>query len=76
MSDGFRNTFGKQPSDGEGGENEVGRALLVGVVGGLLSAAGYFVYRRLPDEHKERLHEQVRGAVAQKVNEIRQNFNI
>lgn len=77
MSDGYKNAFGKQPSnDGDGGDNEVGRALLVGVVGGLLSAAGYFVYRRLPDEHKERLHEQVRGAVAQKVNELRQNFNI
>ena len=56
--------------------NEVGKALLVGLVGGLVSAAGYFVYRRLPDEQKERLHSQVRGMVADKVNELRQNFNI
>lgn len=58
------------------GDNEVGKALIVGLVGGLVSAAGYFVYRRLPDEQKERLHNQVRGMVADKVNELRQNFNI
>jgi len=78
MSDGYQNAFGQPgPSNNGGGdENEVGKALLVGLVGGLVSAAGYFVYRRLPDEQKARLHEQVRGAVAQKVNELRQNFNI
>ncbi len=75
MTDGYQNPFGKQPNNGDG-DNEVGRALLVGLVGGLLSAAGYFVYRRLPDEQKERLHSQVRGMVADKVNELRQNFNI
>jgi len=55
---------------------EAGRALLVGLLGGLLSAAGYLVYRRLPEDQKERLHTQVRGAVAQRINEIRANFNI
>ena len=34
------------------------------------------VYRRLPDEQKERLHAQVRSAVQQRVNELRQNFNL
>lgn len=57
-------------------DNEVGRALIVGLVGGLVSAAGYFVYRRLPDEQKERLHGHVRTLVAEKVNELCQNFNI
>ncbi len=67
--------FGNEPPhDGE--ENEVGKALLVGVLGGLVSAAGYLIYRRLPDEQKERLHAQVRTAVADRINEIRQNFNI
>lgn len=60
----------------DNGDGEVGKALLVGLVGGLISAAGYFVYRRLPDEQKERLHTQVRGMVADKVSELRQNFNI
>ena len=34
------------------------------------------VYRRLPDEQKERLHAQVRTLVAQRITELRQNFNI
>ncbi len=54
---------------------EVGKALIVGLLGGLISAAGYMVYRRLPDEQKEKLHSQVRSAVAQRVSELRQNFN-
>lgn len=63
--------------DGDGeGAGELGKALVVGLLGGLLSAAGYMVYRRLPDEQKERLHSQVRSVVQQRVNEIRQNFNI
>ena len=65
------------PHDGTDQEgSEVGKALLVGVLGGLVSAAGYFVYRRLPDEQKDRLHSQVKTLVAQRISEIRQNFNI
>ena len=55
---------------------EVGKALLVGLLGGLVSAAGYMIYRRLPDEQKERLNAQVRTVVQARINEIRQNFNI
>ena len=62
----------KPPDDGA----EVGKALLVGLLGGLVSAAGYMIYRRLPDEQKERLNAQVRTVVAARINEIRQNFNI
>lgn len=64
-----------QPSSNDE-ENEVGKAILIGLLGGLLSAAGYFVYRRLPDEQRERLHAQLRTAVAARISEIRQNFNI
>jgi len=46
------------------------------VLGGLLSAAGYMIYRRLPEEQKERLHSQVRTLVQQRITEIRQSFNI
>jgi len=55
---------------------EVGKALIVGLLGGLISAAGYMVYRRLPEEQKEQLHSQVRSMVAQRINEFRQNFNL
>ena len=72
---GYQGAFGSEPNAGEG-ENEVGKALLIGLLGGLASAAGYMVYRRLPDEQKERLHAQVRTLVAQRITELRQNFNI
>jgi len=75
---GYQGAFGEEPkpagNDDESGE--VGRALLVGLLGGLVSAAGYMVYRRLPDEQRERLHAQVRTVVAQRITELRQNFNI
>jgi hypothetical protein len=58
------------------GTSEAGRALLVGILGGLVSAAGYLVYRRLPDDQRDRLHAQVRGIIESRVNEIRSNFNI
>lgn len=56
--------------------NDMGRTLLVGVVGGLLSAAGFLVYQKLPDDQKEKLHGQVKGMLAQRLSEIKQNFNI
>ena len=34
------------------------------------------IYRRLPDEQKQRIHTQVRTIVQQRITELRQNFNI
>ena len=56
--------------------SDAGRTVLVGVLGGILSAAGYLVYQRLPDEQKEKLHRQVRGALESRISEIRSNFNL
>jgi hypothetical protein len=56
--------------------NEAGRTLLVGVVGGILSAAGYLVYSRLPEEQRDKLRAQVRLAVDTRVNELRSRFNL
>jgi len=67
---------GPGPDRDDESAGEVGKALIVGLLGGLLSAAGYMVYRRLPEEQKERLHAQVRSTVAQRISELRQNFNI
>lgn len=75
-ANGYQGAFGREPERTDEGENEVGRALLVGLLGGLVSAAGYLVYRRLPDEQKDKLHAQVRSQVSQRIAEIRQNFNI
>ena len=62
------------PGDDDAGD--AGKILLVGVLGGLLSAAGYMVYRRLPEEQRQRLNGQVRSMIAQRITELRQNFNI
>jgi hypothetical protein len=56
--------------------SDAGRTLLAGVVGGIVSAAGYLVYSRLPDDQKDRLHAQVRALVESRVNELRGRFNI
>jgi hypothetical protein len=64
------------PPHEDPGAGDAGRALLVGVLGGLVSAAGYLVYRRLPDEQRDRLHQQVRSVVETRINEIRSNLNI
>jgi hypothetical protein len=77
---GFQGQFGQgnqnQPASNDDATGDVGKALLIGILGGLVSAAGYMIYRRLPDEQKEALHNQVKSQVAQRINEIRANFNI
>lgn len=73
---GFQGPAGSNQSGNDDATGDVGKALLVGVLGGLVSAAGYMIYRRLPDEQKEALHNQVKSQVAQRINEIRSNFNI
>lgn len=56
--------------------SDAGRTVIVGVLGGIISAAGYLVYQRLPEDQKERLQRQVRGLLESRINEIRQNFNL
>jgi hypothetical protein len=65
---------GRSPDESDSGE--AGKIVLVGVLGGLLSAAGYMIYRRLPEEQRQRLNAQFRTMVQQRITEIRQNFNI
>jgi hypothetical protein len=77
---GYQSAFapGSQNHDrrSEGEEGEVGKALVVGLLGGLLSAAGYLVYRRLPDEQRDKINGQVRSMLQQRITEIRENLNI
>lgn len=65
-----------KPANAAGQQSDAGRTVLVGVLGGIISAAGYLVYQRLPDDQRDRLHRQVRGLLESRLNEIRQNFNI
>ncbi len=80
-SNGYKGTYAENANVSyENTENdgspEVGKTLLIGVLGGILSAAGYLVYQRLPDEQKDRLQSQAKTMLQQRINEIRQNFNI
>jgi hypothetical protein len=65
-----------KPANAPAQQGDAGRTVLVGVLGGIISAAGYLVYQRLPDDQRDRLHRQVRGLLESRLNEIRQNFNI
>lgn len=64
--------------DRPGGEvpNEAGKALLVGVLGGLVAAAGYLVFQRLPEDQKGRLQSQAKQLLHERINEIRRNFSV
>ncbi|MBV9718606.1 MAG: hypothetical protein JOZ77_04760 [Candidatus Eremiobacteraeota bacterium] len=76
QGNGYQGAFGEKATPDEADAGDAGKVVLVGVLGGLLSAAGYMIYRRLPDEQKQRLNAQVRSIVQQRITEIRQNFNI
>lgn len=62
--------------ENESGSGEPGKALLVGLLGGIVSAAGYLVYQRLPPEQKDRINRQVRSTIENRLTELRQNLNI
>jgi hypothetical protein len=68
--------FDGKSEDKEEPNADAGRAVLVGLLGGLVSAAGYLVYQRLPDDQKRRIQAQVRSLIETRLNEIRQNLNI
>jgi hypothetical protein len=73
---GHHSAFGEKDSPDAIDSGEAGKVVLIGVLGGLLSAAGYLIYRRLPEEQKHRLNAQVRAMVQQRITELRQNFNL
>jgi hypothetical protein len=59
-----------------GNANEASRTLLAGVVGGVVSAAAYLIYTRLPEEQRDKLHAQGRALLESRINELRSRFNI
>ncbi len=59
-----------------GSSNEAGKTLLAGMVGGIASAVGYIVYSRLPDEQRDKLHQQVRSLIESRINDLRSRFNL
>jgi len=78
-TNGYKSSFdeGERRYDaGDAGSGEAGKALLFGLLGGLLSAAGYLVFQRLPEDQKQRLQGQAKDLIQQRISEIRQNFNL
>jgi hypothetical protein len=75
-ANGYQNPHAEKPVPNGDDAGDAGKVVLVGVLGGLLSAAGYLIYRRLPDEQKQRLHSQARVLLQERISEIRRNFNI
>jgi hypothetical protein len=73
---GYQSGYTENGSRSGDDTGDAGKVVLVGILGGLLSAAGYLIYRRLPDEQKQRLHSQARQLLQERVTELRRNFNI
>ncbi len=67
---------GSQNNGTNAASNEAGKALLVGVLGGLAAAAGYLVFQRLPEDQKGRLQSQARQLLQERISELRRNFNV
>ena len=77
MNDAKKSPNGELTSaNNTGAGPDAGRTVLIGILGGILSAAGYVVYQRLPDEQRDKLHRQVRGMLESRINELRSNFNL
>jgi hypothetical protein len=75
ISDGNNSTAKESHPEPAANTNEAGRTLLIGMLGGIVSAAGYLIYTRLPDEQKDKLNAQVRTVVESRVNEFRSKLN-
>jgi uncharacterized membrane protein YidH (DUF202 family) len=74
-SDTMKQYDGKSESEEKHESSDAGRAVLIGLLGGIVSAAGYLVYQRLPEDQKRQLQRQVRGLIESRINELRQNLN-
>lgn len=56
--------------------DDLKRTLLAGVLGAVVASAGYLIYTRLEDEHKDALRQSVMKFVEDKVGELRSQFKI
>ena len=56
--------------------DDLKRALLAGVLGAVAASAGYLIYSRLEDEHKDALRRTVMKFVEEKVGDLRAQFKL
>ena len=55
----------------EGGDAELRKTLLAGLIGAVVAAGAYFIYSRLEDEQKKALRQTVGKFVEDKIADVR-----
>lgn len=65
---------GGSKSDVDSDGDDLKRAVLAGFLGAVVASAGYLIYNRLEDEHKEALRKTVMKFVEDKVGDLRSQF--
>ena len=62
--------------DDGNGASDLQRTVVAGVLGAIVASAGYLIYSRLEDEHKETLRNSVMKFLEDKVREARAQFKL
>ena len=55
---------------------DVRRTVVAGFIGAIVASAGYLIYSRLDDEHKETIRNSVFKFLEEKMSEVRAQFKI
>jgi hypothetical protein len=72
--DGATNGAGRLDDQGDSGD--LRRTVVAGVLGALVASAGYLIYSRLEDEHKETIRNSVMKFLEEKMREARAQFKL
>jgi|GEM_PF-2087644 len=60
----------------DGDSPDMRKALLAGLIGGVVASAGYMLYQRLEDEQKEAIKHSVMSFVQDRIGDIRSQLKI
>ncbi|HEY7981209.1 MAG TPA: hypothetical protein VID19_06970 [Candidatus Eremiobacteraceae bacterium] len=69
-------TNGSGRLDEQGDSADLRRTVVAGVLGALVASAGYLIYSRLEDEHKETIRNSVMKFLEEKMREARAQFKL
>jgi hypothetical protein len=73
-SEGARNGAGRR--DDSSDSVDLRRTIVAGFLGAVVASAGYLIYSRLEDEHKETIKSSVIKFLEEKVREARAQFKL
>jgi hypothetical protein len=62
--------------DGGSDSADLRRTVVAGVLGAIVASAGYLIYSRLEDEHKETIRNSVMKFLEEKMREARAQFKL